>query len=206
MLPIPSRKDPEPFISDFPFDLKLILPWVQKEELPGCDPALTQTPDDRAQPPAIDPPLLPGRPRLPEAPSTQLGRGVSDPVHLSPAKGHGDTGGACDPARPRASCGTDSRPGPELEGLCGQKQGGVATGEKGTGAGERSARRWRSRRCRAQICLGAKRGSEPGRRRGAEARAGRGRQAATASSPGAAPSHAGRALRSPGDGGPAYAG
>lgn len=35
MLPIPSRKDPEPFISDFPFDLKLILPWVQKEECQG---------------------------------------------------------------------------------------------------------------------------------------------------------------------------
>lgn len=46
----------------------------------------SRTPDDGAEPSAIDPPLLPGRPRLPEAPPTPHGRGVSDPVHLSPAR------------------------------------------------------------------------------------------------------------------------
>lgn len=108
------------------------------------------------------------------------------PSSPEPRKGHGDPGVGCEPARPRASCGRGSKSGRALEGLYGQKQGGSAPGEEGTGSGERSARRWpcRCRRSGVRICLGAKRGSGPGRRRGAEARTGRGRQGARASSSG----------------------
>lgn len=182
--------------------------------MPGCaQPIHTltcRTPDDGAEPSAIDPPLLPGRPRLPEAPPTPHGRGVSDPVHLSPARdmvtlawgasrqdrGLHAEGGASPAERSRASTvrnKAEARPVRRGQGPVSARRGRGRVGVAEAGCKSVSA-----------PSEGAARGGG-GVRRGGRAVAGRGRgraaQAQCEMSSASARYHAGRALRSPGDAG-----
>lgn len=165
-------------------------------------------PSDSAEPSAIDPPLLPGRPRLSEAPPTPHGRGVSDPVHLSPARDMVTLAGGCEPqnrglhAEGGASSAERSRtstvrikaeahPVRRGQGPVSARRGGGGVAEVGCESVSAPSK-------------GAARGGGGVRRRGrAVAGRGRGRAAQTQCEMSSASAlyHAERALRSPEDAG-----
>lgn len=167
----------------------------------------SRTPDDGAEPSAVDPPLLPGKPRLPEAPPTPHGRGVSDPDHLSPARGMVTlVGGAShktegfmrkgERARPaersRVSAvrnKVEARPVRRGQGPASARRGGGGVAEVGCES------------VSAPSEGAARGGGGVRRRRRAVAGRGRGRaaQAQCEMSSASAPYHAGRALRNLGD-------